>query len=252
MYQILSYITFILKSTNQHGVHSPFVYNLVTKCFYDKTKFSEYNRLKSYRKALLKSIEHIDIIDFGAGSKLLQIRRKVSHMVRLSATSWAKTKLLFRLSRYFQFEHTLELGTHLGIGTQALAAGHLKNNITTIEGCENTHKFALAHLKTNNVTFINASFSKVLPKLSEHSFDCIFFDGHHTKKATLEYFNLLKQNVHNDSVFIFDDIYWSKDMTEAWRIICDDKRVTVSIDIFHFGIVFFRKEQPKQHFKIRV
>ena len=29
-------------------------------------------------------------------------------------------------------------------------------------------------------------------------------------------------------------------------------KVTVTVDLFYFGIVFFRKEQAKEHFKIRV
>ncbi len=31
-----SYLKFLLKSTNQHGVHSPFVYSFVTRCLYNK------------------------------------------------------------------------------------------------------------------------------------------------------------------------------------------------------------------------
>ncbi len=54
------------------------------------------------------------------------------------------------------------------------------------------------------------------------------------------------------SVFIFDDIYWSKPMSEAWAIIINHPKVTVSIDTFYWGIVFFRKEQVKEHFTVRV
>ena len=34
--QFKSYLKFLLKSTNEHGVHSPFVYNFVTRCLYNK------------------------------------------------------------------------------------------------------------------------------------------------------------------------------------------------------------------------
>lgn len=252
MHQLLAYIKFLATSTNQHGVHSPFVYNLVTKCFYDTSQYAEYNTLASYRKQLQQSKKTITITDFGAGSKQLSSNRKVSDMVAISSSNFKKTKLLFRLSRYFKFTETLELGTHLGIGTQALALGHPNGKVTSIEGCTNTYAFTKSQLNAQNVTLLNATFSEAIPQLKQQKFDCIFFDGHHTKKATLHYFNALLDKVHNDSVFIFDDIYWSKNMTDTWQNICQNSKVTVSIDTYHLGFVFFRKEQPKQHFKIRV
>ena len=57
---------------------------------------------------------------------------------------------------------------------------------------------------------------------------------------------------HNDSVFIFDDIHWSKGMEEAWEEIKAHPRVRVTIDSFFWGIVFFRQEQEKEHFTIRL
>jgi len=80
----------------------------------------------------------------------------------------------------------------------------------------------------------------------------VFFDGNHQKEATLEYFEALLPAIHNDSVFIFDDIYWSKNMTEAWKLIKAHPKVTVTIDTFFWGLVFFRSEQKKEHFTIRV
>jgi len=41
-------------------------------------------------------------------------------------------------------------------------------------------------------------------------------------------------------------------MTEAWEIIKKNPKVTVTIDTFQWGMVFFRREQEKEHFVIRV
>ena len=41
-------------------------------------------------------------------------------------------------------------------------------------------------------------------------------------------------------------------MTEAWNIIKQNPKVILTIDTFFWGIVFFRTEQEKQHFNIRV
>jgi hypothetical protein len=40
-------------------------------------------------------------------------------------------------------------------------------------------------------------------------------------------------------------------MEEAWAAIKADNMVKVTIDMFHMGIVFFKKELTKQHFNIR-
>ena len=50
---------------------------------------------------------------------------------------------------------------------------------------------------------------------------------------------------------IFDDIYWSSGMKEAWNEIKAHSDVTVTIDLFWIGLVFVRKGQAKENFRIR-
>ena len=256
MYQAKAYLKFLSKATNQHGVHSPFVYNFVTKCLYDKTNHDAYAKLKLYKKALENSSTILDIIDLGEGSKVLDAnQRKVSKMVKTSSSSKKDSELLYRLSKYFGFQHILELGTSLGMGTYAMALANKSSKITTIEGCLNTSTFAqsqLTKLNINNIEFEVGNFADKTPDLKHNSYDFIFFDGHHNKEATIQYFEALLPTAHNDTVFVFDDIYWSKGMTEAWDYIRNHIAVTVTVDCFNLGFVFFRKEQAKEHFKIRL
>ncbi|WP_343069071.1 class I SAM-dependent methyltransferase [Hyunsoonleella aquatilis] len=184
-----------------------------------------------------------------------QPERHVSKIVKTSGTPVKRAKLLFRLSQYFNPNHILELGTSLGISTHAMAMGQPNAKITTVEGCPNLHGFSKDFLKrelSNEVKFINEDFNNAVESLATKKFDLIFFDGNHQKEATLRYFETLLPTAHNDSVFIFDDIYWSRGMTEAWEIIKQHPKVTVTIDTFYWGFVFFRTEQAKEHFRIRL
>jgi predicted O-methyltransferase YrrM len=106
----------------------------------------------------------------------------------------------------------------------------------------------------NNVTLINTKFSSYLKnnQLSIINYQLIYFDGNHSKEATLNYFELLLPTVTNETVWIFDDIHWSPAMEAAWEVIQKHPKVTVTIDTFQWGLVFFRLEQPKEHFVIRV
>lgn len=255
MYQILSYIKFLWKSKNQHGVHSPFVFDLVTKCFYDKTNYPDYSKLKSYRDSLLCNSQIIEITDFGSGSRVFDSnKRAIKAVVKTSGTSLNRAKLLYRLVTYFGSQNILELGTSLGVGTFSMALAKSDKNIISIEGCPEISKFTkeqLQKFKVENVELKTGLFSEIIPTLEKTNWDLIFFDGHHDKEATLNYFEQLLPSIHNNSVLIFDDIHWSKGMTEAWEIIRKNPQVTVTIDTFFWGFVFFRKEQVKENFVIR-
>ena len=257
LFQITSYLKFLWNSKNEHGVHSPFVFNLLTKCFYDKKSKPEYLILKNYRKSLLNNKSSIEVTDFGAGSKVFKSnRRQISKIAKTAGISPKRAELLFRVTNYFQPKNILEIGTSLGLATSALALGNPKAKIITLEGCPQTATVAKNHLEKfdcKNVDTIITEFENFLvsTNLQSTDYDLIYFDGNHSKKATLAYFDLLLTTITNDSVWIFDDIHWSTEMEEAWNEIKNHPKVTVTIDTFQWGFVFFRYEQEKEHFVIR-
>ncbi len=262
-----SYLKFLYQSKNEHGVHSPFVFDLVTKCFYDKKRYPEYKILKTYRKSLLQNKNFIEVTDFGAGSRVFKSnKRQIAKIAQTAGISIKRAELLFRIVNYFQPDSSnskqakqsiLEIGTSLGLATSALSLGNENAKIITLEGCQmtmNQCQLQFQKFNFNNVEFINTEFSSYLKSFDFRlsTFDSIYFDGNHFKTATLDYFELLLPTITNDSVWIFDDIHWSLDMEEAWEIIKNHEKVKITIDTFQWGIVFFRKEQEKEHFVIRV
>jgi len=263
--QIKSYLKFLFHSKNEHGVHSPFVFDLVTKCFYDNTKYYEYEVLKSYRKSLLENKNTIEVTDFGVGSRVFKSNtREISKISKTAGITPKNAELLFRIVRYFQPKSILEIGTSLGLATSALSLGTEKAKIITLEGCPNTlgtakKMFQVSSFKfpNNTVEFVNTEFNLFFENFKAETlnskpqiFNLVYFDGNHSKKATLAYFEALLSTISNDSVWIFDDIHWSADMEEAWVIIKNHPKVSVTIDTFQWGIVFFRTEQEKEHFII--
>ena len=257
-FQIKTYLKFLWHSKNEHAVHSPFVFSLITKCFYDKKSKTAYSILKNYRKALLENKNSIEVTDFGAGSKIFNSNiRMVAQIAKTAGISKKRAQLLYRVTHYFEAENLLEIGTSLGLATVAMNIGNPKTKITTLEGCAETAKIAqkqFEKFQLKNINLINTEFENYLnsSQISNSIFQQIYFDGNHSKKATLDYFELLLPTITNDTVWIFDDIHWSPEMEEAWKIIKKHPKVSVTIDTFQWGFVFFRKEQPKEHFIILV
>jgi len=254
---IFKYIYYRFTAQTKHDIHSPFVYQLLTTVINDKKLKSDYLEIEALRSLLLKNIDEIQIEDLGAGSLKKGTKiRCVAEITRNAAKPARYAQLLYRLVKHFQPANLLELGTSLGISTAYMAKACPATKITTIEGSEAIAKLAVDNfdsLHLPNIKVITGNFDEQLPLLLDKTpaFDFVFFDGNHRKIPTVSYFESCLQHKHNDSVFVFDDIHWSAEMEEAWEIIKLSPEVTVTVDLFFIGLVFFRKASTKENFIIR-
>jgi predicted O-methyltransferase YrrM len=252
-YEAQKYIAYKLKARNEHSIHSPFVFKLYTEVIRNKENYYAFDEIRTIRKKLLRNTEMIDVTDLGAGSKTLKTARSIAQIAKVSVIREKYGELLFRLVNYFQPKNILELGTSLGLSAFYMHKAAPKAKLTTVEGCADTHKFAVSLLKETGTFLVNDSFDNFLSKsIEQQKFDFIYIDGNHTYEATINYFKILLDHIDNDSVMIFDDIYWSPGMTKAWEEIKKNSSVTISIDLYKFGLVFFRKEnKQKEDFCLR-
>ena len=156
-YKFFSYLKFLSKSTNQHGVHSPFVYNFVTKGLYKKnTKSTVLNEFKTLNKK--------------------------------------EQRIISKISNYFNPEKIFF-------------------NVDNLTNSTNCNLYYI-----NKINDVNELF--------------------------------LKQK-YSSNVYVFYGIHNNKASFLKWNTIIKLKKATVTIDLFYFGLVFFRKEQAKEHFNIR-
>ncbi|MGV3509885.1 MAG: O-methyltransferase [Sphingobacteriaceae bacterium] len=130
------------------------------------------------------------------------------------------------------------------------------SKVISIEGCPQTANIVSQNLEAlhiENVSLVTGNFDELLHDVinKTESIDFVFVDGNHRKDATLNYFNWCLSKVHNNTVLIFDDIYWSKGMEEAWEEIKNNPKVSITIDLFWIGLVYFRKGHAKEHFRIK-
>jgi len=220
-----------------------------------KVRNEQIENIEKLRNGLLHSSDEINVLDFGAGSYTLQTKlRRVNDIVKNSSKSRKYVNLIYRIINYYKLHYILELGTSAGISSMYMAAAG--RNVVTIEGCPATAKLAeenFAKLGFENIQLKVGNIDDLLPGIlkQQQIFDCVFFDGNHTEEATNRYFELCLQSIRNETVFIFDDINWSDGMKKAWHNIKQHSSVSVTIDLFFLGIVFFRKELSKEDFVIR-
>lgn len=237
-----------------HGVHSPFVFHLVTNVFPEGEEdiFAEHVA-EDWRTECFMDNSTIQVTDLGTGHSG---PRKISDIAKHSAKRPREGQLLYRIINHFQPKKMLELGTSLGITTLYEATAADFEKFISLEGCPNTaamakNIFAKNDLKVEvRVGDFQANLTSALQDLGQ--VDYVFFDGNHREEPTLNYFETVLPYAHKDSIFIFDDIHWSEEMDSAWEKIKQHPKVKLTLDLFHIGIVFFREEQlEKEHFVLR-
>lgn len=256
----IKYLQYYFTASNGkgHGIHSPFVFHFITSILKDQKYFPEYGIVEKLRKELLKDKTGLMIEDYGAGSALSNTKeRSVASIAQNAVKAKKYSQLLFRIIKEYQPATVLELGTSLGITTSYLSLANPKAEIITMEGAASVAGTARNNFKRvglNNISVVEGDFDKtlssVISKLS--SIDFVFVDGNHRQEPTERYFQQILHRTHNDSILIFDDIHWSKEMEAAWQTIKAHSAVRCTIDLFFIGVVFFRKAFfEKQHFTIR-
>ncbi|MBV9988790.1 MAG: class I SAM-dependent methyltransferase [Chitinophagaceae bacterium] len=256
----LRYLKYYLTASNGrgHGMHSPFVFEFITQVLNDDREFYAYQPIENLRQLLLHDERELLVEDLGAGSRLQKTnRRRIKDIAKASLKPKKFGQLLFRIADHYAPGSVLELGTSLGITTAYLASAKNSAQVITMEGADAVGEQAMQNfnkLQLHNIQLVKGNFDDTLAAALQtlRQVDLCFVDGNHRYEPTVRYYRQLLPAMHDHSILIFDDIHWSREMEQAWNEIRQDERITISIDLFHIGLVFFRQENKvKQHFAIR-
>lgn len=239
-------------------MHSPFVFDFILHVLNNKKGYYPPRDIEKLREELKKDHTKLAITDLGAGSRTSAVKeRTVSDVVTSAVKPKKFGEMLYRLAAHYQPATVIELGTSLGITTSYLSHAVPAATVYTMEGVPPVAALASWHfqkLDRKNIIQIRGNFDEELPKLLQNleTADLAYIDGNHRYQPTVSYFQQLLEKINNNSILIFDDIHWSKEMEQAWDEIRQHPRVRCSIDVFFMGFVFFREEfKIVQHHSIR-
>ena len=221
----LSYLQFLWHSKNEHAVHSPFVFNLLTKCFYDRKPKPAYSFLKT-------SLRDHEKLRFN------------------SSLSQKNGQFLYRLHSYFESKRTLvsEATDALAILALATSSATSKTKVMTTTPSATLQEIVGDEAELD---FSTNSLEEAIAASGNQLYDFIYFDKYNDSKKLLEDYVSALPSITNDSVWVFNNLHQNKDKKDTWETIKQRAEVSVTVDTYHFQLVFFRREQPKEHFIIR-
>ncbi|HHP7240749.1 MAG TPA: O-methyltransferase [Cyclobacteriaceae bacterium] len=244
-----SFISHKLHAVDEYSIHSPFLYNLFTICL-KRPHHSDYlDKVEAIRKSYLKNQNIVEVSDLGTG---LSDKRKIASVAKRSLSSKKFSIALNRIIDHLAYHNILELGTSLGINTLYMAENE-QVSVITVEGSPNIAALAgkqFESLNKKNIHLIIANIDDALDDiLIDHPApELVYIDANHKYEPTTKYFNKILPYLDEQGIIIIDDIYWSKDMNNAWEKVRRHPDITMSADFFHFGILFKSKRFSNEYF----
>lgn len=250
------YFRYLGKASGPHGIHSPFIFDLVNEVLLSDDRYYAFESIEEERKRLLRSDKKIIRTDLGAGSQVSGKELKISSFAKASLCPEHLSRVLFKLSRYVRAKNVLEMGTALGITSAYLALSEV-DKVVTLEGDPALLEESVAvweKLGIQNIVGVPGNFDDILGKvIREHApFDMVFVDGNHQLEPTLRYVEELKPHLSDQAVVVIDDIYWSQGMTSAWEKLKIDPTFSLTADLYRMGLLFKRPGVEKQDFVLKV
>ncbi|MEM7411441.1 MAG: class I SAM-dependent methyltransferase [Myxococcota bacterium] len=230
--------------------HAPRLAQVVDQLYQNAEPDSERVRaIEKERAALLQ--RHEPLIDGSLGAPgVADAGSSVSEACRVSKSPRA-ARLLYWLGRAFAPQRGIELGTNLGLSSAYQAAAFeeagAQGRLVTLESSPYRLRIARevhARIGLANVDYRQGRFVESLDAAIEERgpFDFAFIDGHHAHEPTLDYFERIWRNAHDDALFVFDDIRWSTGMEKAWADVCRDERVAIALDLDRVGVCVVRRQ----------
>lgn len=205
--------------------------------FNNRVQLETFAKACAYRSSLMED-----------NGKLEGKSRTISEMASIETMRPILGGVLQKIAGTFELCSALEFGTSLGVGTMFLATS-VKGRVTTVDCNRAVVDFASDMFNAegvDNVDFVCDTFEHYLQE-SRGKFDLVYVDGDHTGVSMRsQYERLIRDFVGEKYVLVFDDINYSRDMSDAWKSISAASGDSLRINLFRWGMIFHGYDLPRR------
>lgn len=225
------------------GVHSPFVFDLITNVIEETTTFYSYHDISRIRLQLLQTTQPIHY----RGKQI-----SVKKALRLYGISKKEGEFLFRLTNYYKPRTILAIGSSFGLIPLYLTRYRSDVQCVVLE-CEQDlaeiAKQVLSKEKNPALQILTGAYDVIIPESIAHlrQIDCIYIGKDVGIDNFTTVFQLCVPFIHDHTCCVLADIRSSSEQQHRFRQCCQHPRVTVAVDLLNTGLLFF---QPKLHKRV--
>ena len=231
-----------------HGIHSPFLFRLITTVIEGKWNEPECKALKQLKKEALRSLKgnvpqleslfeqyHLPV------SKSRKLYRKIEPPLHYLMA-------ILRLIRYFQPNTIFIYGPDFGLITAIVCMAGNKSTVYHIDETPIFQSFSDEFIKKYKILYINYIRAEPDPSVKA-GFSLINYPFDPTCSRKI-FQNRIDEHGPDD-VVVIRGIHESKEMESIWMDLKTSTEVRVSLDLFEMGIVLFRKGLQKEDFILK-
>jgi predicted O-methyltransferase YrrM len=219
-----------LRYRKGYGVHSPFVYDLITKVIEEKMPYYAFEKIRAGVQNFEPKPpkERICFHKYGA--------------------------LLFRLVNFFKCEFVLQVGSPEGIISLYPASAHSGCECLVLENDQTSFRKTKVLAEKAGLSNLQVECTDYLKRIEDlfrqnKRFDLIFINipGYDNCPDIL---NLCISESKKECIFVVSGIRDNSKMKKLWKNIIQNHQVSVSIDLYSWGIFFLKNNIYKQHYKV--
>ena len=227
------------------GVHSPFVYDLITNVIEETCEFYAYHDISLVRLQLHQN------------EQFIQCREKritVKNALKRHGISTKEGKFLFRLTNHYKPHTILSVGSSMGLVPLYLTRYDSTVQCITLE-CElDLAEIATQVLsKEKKPTFCikTGTYRALLPEsiAQLQQIDCVYIEKNVGVNDWDAIFEQCEPFIHESTFFVLAGIRSSTEKQYYWTQFRQHPSVTVAIDLYDLGLLFFQSKLHKQVYK---
>jgi len=247
-FRIIRRIIYLKRARHRrgHGIHSPFLFRLITEVVENRSKLPEYKIFKDLKGNAMNILEDSSEPSLSAVYHQFNLPPANPHrLYRKVEMPLRYAKVVFRLLREFKPLSVINYGPTLGANLALLAMANkdcLVYQYINDAAYEQISNDLLKYQTISNVRFFNES------NIPSDNPSFLIINYPFNPAVSSEVVQKRLELHGDDDVMIIRGIHESKTMQAIWQEMIDSESVRVSLDLFEIGIALFRKGLQKENF----
>lgn len=234
-----------------HGVHSPFMFNFITKVIDERASYYCLNDIELTRKKVIYSEEAFRY--FQEMKQHVLSNDFIKEWIRKMAIKPKSGALLMRITNYFKPKRIVQIGCRTGFSTLHLSSYASDIQTLVFEENEDMRRFCQLVFdkhKARHISLISGRYQEKLPAVLSAlgSIDLVFLETHNSIETNLFAIEQCLPHLHRQSILIVSGIKTTKEKEQFWKQLCARSETGVCVDVYEFGIIFFDKKIYKRNY----